>query len=101
MEAKQGTKKSYSFSFKLKVIKYAEENGKHKASKLFGVDRKRVREWCQNKIKIQEGLRSQQRLPGGGRGVRYKDIDEELKTWLDERRAHGICRSASFLDGGM
>jgi hypothetical protein len=36
-------------SFKLKVIKFAEERGKHGAAKFFNVDRKRVREWCQNK----------------------------------------------------
>jgi len=33
-------RKTYSFAFKLKVIAYAEEKGKHAASKLFNVDRK-------------------------------------------------------------
>lgn len=42
-------RKTYSFAFKLKVITYTEEKGKNSASKLFSVDRKRVREWCQKK----------------------------------------------------
>ena len=32
----------YNFSFQLKVIKFAEEKGKHAAAKFFNVDRKRV-----------------------------------------------------------
>jgi hypothetical protein len=32
----------YNFSFQLKVIKFAEEKGKHGAAKFFSVDRKRV-----------------------------------------------------------
>ena len=32
----------YNFSFKLKVIKFAEEKGKHTTAKFFNVDRKRV-----------------------------------------------------------
>ena len=32
----------YNFSFQLKVIKFAEEKGKHGAAKFFNVDRKRV-----------------------------------------------------------
>ena len=32
----------YNFSFKLKVIKFAEEKGKYVAAKFFNVDRKRV-----------------------------------------------------------
>ena len=33
---------NYNFSFKLKVIKFAEEKGKHAAAKFFNVDRKRL-----------------------------------------------------------
>ena len=39
MESKN---KEYNFSFKLKVIKFAEEKRKHAAAKFFNVDRKRV-----------------------------------------------------------
>ena len=37
----------YSVTFKQKVIKLAEEKGKHYAAKTYCVDQKRVCEWCQ------------------------------------------------------
>jgi hypothetical protein len=42
MESKNKARHKYNFSFKLKVIKFAEEKGKHEAAKFFNVDRKRV-----------------------------------------------------------
>ena len=46
MSERKESHRSFSISFKLNVVKHAEEHGKHKAAKLFGIDRKRVREWC-------------------------------------------------------
>jgi transposase-like protein len=43
-------KTKYTFSFKLKVIQFAEQKGKHAAAKLFKIDRKRMREWCKNHV---------------------------------------------------
>ena len=37
-------KTKYTFSFKIKIIQFAEQKGKHAAAKLFKIDRKRVRE---------------------------------------------------------
>jgi hypothetical protein len=42
MESKNKARHKYNFSFKLKVIKFVEENGKHAAAKFINVDRKRV-----------------------------------------------------------
>jgi hypothetical protein len=42
MESKNKARQKYNFSFKLRVIKFAEEKGKHAAAKFFNVDRKRV-----------------------------------------------------------
>jgi hypothetical protein len=39
-------RQKYNFSFKLRVIKFAEEKGKHAAAKFFNVDRKR----CRNEV---------------------------------------------------
>jgi hypothetical protein len=55
------------------------------AAKLFKIDRKRVREWCKNKSAIENGQKSQKRLPGGGRPVRYKEIDNKLMAWFREK----------------
>ena len=42
--------KSYSVSYKVRVIDWYNANGKsiHKAANEFGVDHKRIREWLQN-----------------------------------------------------
>jgi predicted regulator of amino acid metabolism with ACT domain len=42
MESKNKARQKYNFSFQLRVIKFAEEKGKHAAAKFFNVDRKRV-----------------------------------------------------------
>lgn len=84
------SKNKYTFSFKLKVIKFAEEKGKHAAAKFFNDDRKRVREWSQNKSKIENGSKTQKRLPGAGRPVKYKEIDQKLMIWFKEKRSAGI-----------
>ena len=59
MDNSTNVKKSYTFPFKMKVIKLAEATNNHAAAKLFQVDRKRVREWNQNKTSIQEGRKTQ------------------------------------------
>ena len=82
--------KTYNVRFKLKVIKLAEEKGKHHAAKLFKVDRKRVREWVQNKEKLMALPKNKNRLRGAGRPLKYKDIDVGLMRWLSDRRQAGI-----------
>ncbi|MES9880141.1 MAG: hypothetical protein ABW185_04590 [Sedimenticola sp.] len=83
-------KKSYPASFKLKVVDVAEQKGKHFASKVFNVDRKRVREWVQNKEKIQTFAKLRKRATGAGKRVGYPDIEENLLAWFNERRSAGI-----------
>ena len=60
---------SYTASFKLKVVKFAEENNKMKASKQFGVHRKRVQEWCKQKEELQKVPRNAKVLKGRGRKI--------------------------------
>ena len=48
-ERKMASKKSYTVSFKLKVIERAEKEGKKGTAKHFGVDRRRVQEWVRQK----------------------------------------------------
>jgi hypothetical protein len=86
----RGQKKTYTNAFKLKVIDVAEVKGKHHAAKLFGVDRKRVREWCQLKNTLINAPKSQKRAPGAGRPIKYKDIENSLLQWFQDRRAAGV-----------
>lgn len=81
---------AYAAAFKLRVVKVAEEKGKHFAAKLFKVDRKRVREWCQNKSRIETLKGSQKRASGAGRPIRYADIEQKLVQWFFERREAGV-----------
>lgn len=90
MEQKKESHKFYSVSFKLKVIAIAEVQGNHKASKLFNVDRKRVREWRKSKDSLLLWTKSRKRAPGAGRSVRYADIDQKLIRWFTERREQGV-----------
>ena len=87
--------RKYYVSFKLKVVNYAEQNTKRKASAVFGVDRKGVREWCKSKRDLETLSKSRKRAPGGGRKVRYEDIDSKLIAWFKERQHVGreqLCR---------
>jgi len=80
------TKRSFTASFKLKVVEVAEQKGKHLAAKAFNVDRRRVQEWCRDKTRLQDAPKSGKRKSGGGRPLRYPDIDLSLMRWLKERR---------------
>lgn len=84
----------YSVSYKLKVVDFVKRgNSKHKASIEFGVARRRVQEWCGQENELRDiGNKSLQakRKAGGGRKVRYGEIDETLWTWFQERRAAGV-----------
>ena len=88
--------KSYSFSFKLKVVDFAKANSNNKASKTFDIDRKRVIEWRKSEIKIRsmieggELLMSGKRKPGAGRKVQFEEIDSQLITWIEKCRDLGV-----------
>jgi len=90
MERKKETHKCYSVAFKLKVVEFAEAQGKHKASKMFHVDRNRVREWCKNKDSLIAWKKTRKRAPGAGRPVRFADIEQNLIRWFFERREQGV-----------
>lgn len=87
---KPETHKAYSIAFKLKVVEFAKSQGKHKAAKAFNVDRKRVREWSQNEDTLKTLTKSRKRSSGGGRPVRYMDIENEALTWFSKQREAGI-----------
>lgn len=71
--------RSYDLGFKLKVVDYATTNGNRAAAKYFRIDRKRVREWRQNESKLR-----------GGRKIIFKEIDQEIFSWMKERRQAGV-----------
>ena len=87
------TVKSYTIAFKLKVIDYAVLHGNHKASRDFKVDRKRIREWRQNEksLRAHDQRSKRKNLNGQGRAIEFPDIDDQVHSWVTERREAG-CR---------
>lgn len=85
---------SYDFSFKIKVINYVKEHGNHKASKVYAVDRKRVREWRKSEESLKEVASrtsvTRKRRSGAGRKINFPHIEEHLIQWLKARRESGV-----------
>uniref|UniRef100_A0A915EWJ2 Brinker DNA-binding domain-containing protein n=1 Tax=Ditylenchus dipsaci TaxID=166011 RepID=A0A915EWJ2_9BILA len=86
-------RKSYTAEFKLNVVKFARENNNHKAATKFGVDVSSVRDWKKQETSLHVIKNSspagkfKKKLPGSGRPLTYKDLDEQLAFWVRERRS--------------
>ena len=85
--------KSYSVTTKLDAVKYGLENSKAAAAKKFNVDPKRIREWTDNKRKLEEMLSQsrytqskRKRLCGGGRKALNETMEYMLVDWIAEMR---------------
>lgn len=89
-EYRMAPKRSFSAKFKLNVVALAEVRGKHFAAKTFNVHRKRVQEWCKMKQHLIDAPTTEKRKPGGGRKLKYPDIDATLMDWFQERRSCGV-----------
>lgn len=84
--------KSYTISFKLKVVEFAKNSNNSKAARTYGVDRKRVIEWRKDEAKLQlcDNLGTRKRNFGGGKKVGNVDIDKQVIDWVYTRREQGI-----------
>uniref|UniRef100_A0A915ME94 HTH CENPB-type domain-containing protein n=1 Tax=Meloidogyne javanica TaxID=6303 RepID=A0A915ME94_MELJA len=87
-------RKSYSLSKKLEVIEYAKKNSKLVAAKRYGIDRKCIIDWVRKEEKLKSEAGSKKRLKGGGRHLKYSQLDEELAKWVREKRneKHRVSR---------
>ena len=93
---------AYTTKFKLADVQFAEEcNSNHQAATTeFNVDRKRIREWRQNKSKLESvgsAAGKQKRLEGGGRKPFDEAIEEVLFEWVHQRRANGLRVSRKII----
>ena len=69
---------------------------------MFKVDRKRVREWKQNKIQLTDRAASTKgstwkRLEGGGRKAFNIILEENLLEWIYDRRSKGLRVSRKLI----
>ena len=87
--------KSYTFSKKMEIIKFAEEHNISEAARRFKVDRRTVAEWVKKKVAIQEATGqahggNRRRLDGGGRKPLNGKLEDDLMEWILERRGKGL-----------
>ena len=94
-----GKHKSYNARFKLRAVEIATKKSKMAASREFGVDPKRIREWCKQKESLMklknEGKSKKKRLCGGGRKANEEDMEDTLFDWVIDlrRRNLGVSRA--------
>ena len=81
-------RQKYSMEFKRATIKYAQENSIHSAAKKFKVDQKRVREWVQKEEKVTSMKGKRFRLDGGRRKLTDVELEEEVLSWIHQRRSN-------------
>ena len=85
---------SYTMEYKLSMLKWYHENGedKHAASREFGIDRKRVREWLDKEDSLlsnQVGSAKKKRKLNAGKDPLSVELDHAVLEYLLEERAAG------------
>ncbi|CAF3620944.1 unnamed protein product [Rotaria sp. Silwood1] len=85
-------RRAWSVKEKLQAIEnYEKSNSKHSAAKEIGCTRYQLREWLKSKEELKK-LQSmdnggrRKRLKGGGKKLKYVDLDDRLIKWFKERR---------------
>ena len=82
--------RSYTISFQLQVIEYAEDLSIAAAAQKYKVDHHSFRDWKEKKNMLQEISTSKNkkriRLEGGGRKPLSNEMEETLLEWIMERR---------------
>lgn len=92
--ASKETHKRYTIEFKLAVVDWMKhhDSSYRAAAKQFGVDRKMVREWMNNRIEYETAMRKhgpQRCRVHGGRPPLSEELDQAVLQYLKEERAKG------------
>ena len=94
-------RKSYCFSFKLEVIKYAEENGNYKAEKHYKIRESTIRGWRKQKQTIETFCKDKQAGRLKSRKLRtpqWPEMEEKLLAYLAKTKSEGkVLRKSSIL----
>ena len=79
---------NYTIEFKLKAVNFAETNSIRSAAEKFKVERKRIRNWKQNKAKLLSTVAtpsgSKRKKLGGGRKPMNEVLEEHLIEWIHD-----------------
>ena len=102
--ANMGNKRSYTISFKLDVISYAEKTSNRKASLFYQVDRKRVQEWRKQKKELEvvkndhnSSIDKVRALPGRGSKAKYPTVEKELLDYVKKKREERMSVTTSMI----
>ena len=90
-------KRSYDAAFKLKVVQYAENNSNRAAARKHQVDERSVRDWRKQKEQLNTLQSKKLRLPGGGRKLKFPDVEEQLAQWIEHQRAQHLRVSRTMI----
>lgn len=93
--------KSYDIRYKLKAVEVAKKKTIAAASREFGVDRKRIRDWLSHESELvqfkNEGKSKSKRLKGGGRKALDEDMEEVLFDWIVDLRRRNLRVSRAMI----
>ena len=93
----------YTLSFKFLVVKHAKMSSIGAPEQIFGVDRKRIREWIQNDSKIQNKVSSKnrdsfaKRLDSGERKIKDMDLEEMLLDRIALQKSNNLRVSQKLI----
>ena len=93
----------HSRHFTLEVIRYAEVNSNHAASRKYKTDRNSIRDWRRKREKIEKLIKDtssgakRKRLDGGGKRVTGEEIEENLLEWIFDSRDKGLRVSRKLI----
>ena len=94
---------SYTLDFKLQAIQFVKiGNSKESAARKFGVDSRRIREWCSPEERLKSAASSPKtsvcrRLDGGGRHPLSKTLEQDLYAWIEEKRSNRLRVTRSMV----
>ena len=83
-------KNSYTASYKLKVISFAEQFGNRAAEREFGILESNVRYWRKQK-ELLKNAKSDRKAFRGPKAGKYSALEDELLTYFEELRNDGIA----------
>ena len=91
--------KKYSIEFKLKIISLIPKIGTYTLSKLYGIDRKSLRDWVKRKDAFNKIKNKQKsfRLPGGGTKPKRPELEIKISEFLIRCIEIGIPTSTGMI----
>ena len=91
--------KKYSIDFKLKIVPLISVLGYYGVSKVYGIDRKSLREWRKRKTQLEKMKNKENtfRLPGGGTKPKNPEIEKEIAKFLNRCIEIGIPTTTGMI----